>query len=239
MTCDVKRIGLIGGMSWESTAIYYRLLNEIVRERLGGLHSADIALRSVDFAPIAELQRADRWDEAGRLLGEASRELEAAGAEFVLICSNTMHAVTAEIAASCSLPMVDIVAATARAILAASHSRPLLLATRYTMELPFYAERMRQDHGIEVRVPGAGDRAVLQSIIFDELCRGIVSEGSRQKLMAMIVAAMADGADSVILGCTEICLLLDPDGLPCPGFDSTRIHALAAVDRALARDPAP
>jgi aspartate racemase len=234
----MKRIGLIGGMSWESTAVYYRLLNERIRDRLGGLHSADLVLRSVDFAGIAALQQAGRWDEAGERLAEAAADLKAAGAGFGLICTNTMHVVFDRVAAA-GLPLVDIIDVTARALLAASCRRPLLLATRYTMEHGFYSERMQQRHAIAVRVPDAAGRDAVHRIIYEELCRGIVSEPSRKRLMAIIDDALRAGADAVILGCTEICLILDPADLPCPGFDSTALHVDAAVDEALANPATP
>jgi aspartate racemase len=234
----MKRIGLIGGMSWESTAVYYRFINEAIRDRLGGLHSADIVLRSLDFAAIVALQRGDRWDDAARLLGDAASDLKAAGADFGVICTNTMHLVADEVAARSGLPLLDIVAQTGRAIAEKGCRRPLLLATRYTMEHGFYADRMRR-HGIDVRVPDEAGRAAVHGIIFDELCRGVVSNASRLNLMSLIVDAAGCGADSVILGCTEICLILDADRLPLPGFDSTRIHATAAVDRSLEATPIP
>jgi aspartate racemase len=232
----MKTIGLIGGMSWESTAVYYRLLNEAVRDRLGGLHSADILMRSVDFGAIVAMQKAGRWDLAATALGDAAAGLERAGADCVLICTNTMHLVAPEVAARISVSLVHIIDETARAIAAAGLRRPLLLATRYTMEHGFYAERMRA-HGIDVLVPEADDRALVHDVIFDELCRGVVRPESRAAVEAVIARGAAAGADSVILGCTEICLLLDPTGLMLPGFDSTAIHAAAAVDYALG--PAP
>ena len=230
----MKTIGLIGGMSWESTAIYYRLINERVRARAGGLRSAEIVLHSLDFERIVALQRADRWDEAGRVLGAAAAGLVQAGAECMLICTNTMHLVAEPVACAAGVPLIDIIAETGRALAAARRRRPLLLATRYTMEHGFYAERMRREAGIEVTVPDAADRSAVHGIIFDELCRGEIRDASRKQLFDIVDRGIAAGADSVILGCTEICLILDPDRLACPGFDSTAIHARAAVDFALA-----
>ena len=229
----MKRIGLIGGMSWESSMVYYRLINEAVRDRLGGLHSADLLLHSVDFARVAGLQQAGRWDEAARVLADAAVGLERAGAECVLICTNTMHLVAGQVAAALSVPLLHIVDATAQALVAAERRRPLLLATRYTMEQGFYADRLRAVAGLAPLVPDEAGRAALHGIIFDELCRGVVRPELRARLEGIVRQGIAAGADLVILGCTEICLILDPDGLPCPGFDSTALHARAAVTFAL------
>ena len=232
----MKTIGLIGGMSWESTLVYYRLLNEGVRARRGALHSADLLLHSLDFESVVRLQKAGRWDEAGALLGSAGAGLVRAGADCVLICTNTMHLVADAVEGASGVPLIDIIAETGRAVAAAGCRRPLLLATRYTMEHGFYAERMRAAAGIEPMVPEAEDRALVHGIIFDELCQGIMREGSRARLLEAIWRGVARGADGVILGCTEICLLLDPGSLPVPGFDSTAIHATAALDFALGAD---
>ena len=229
----MRRIGLIGGMSFESTAVYYRLANEMVRERLGGFASADILMHSVNFAEIVDLQKAGRWDLAAGRLAESARRLETAGAGCVLICTNTMHIVAPEVEAGIDIPLINVIDETARALTHRNLRRPLLLATRYTMEHGFYTERM-VSHGIEVVTPGSEDRADLHAIIFDELCAGRIEPASRARAMAMIEKAKAGGADSVILGCTEICLLLDPESLPLPGVDSTAIHVRAAVDFALA-----
>jgi aspartate racemase len=232
----MKRIGLIGGMSWESTLVYYRLLNEGVRARRGALHSADILLHSLDFESVVGLQKAGRWDAAGALLGSAGAGLVRAGADCVLICTNTMHLVSEAVERAAGVPLIDIIAETGRSIVAAGCRRPLLLATRYTMEHGFYAERMRRSAEIDVIVPAAEDRALVHGVIFDELCRGEVRDESRTRVLEVIARGVASGADSVILGCTEICLLLDPDRLAVPGFDSTRIHARAALDFALQAD---
>ena len=228
----MKTIGLIGGMSFESTAVYYRMINEAVRERLGGLHSADVLVHSVDFQSIVDLQKAGRWDTAGERLGAVAAGLEKAGAQCVLICTNTMHLVADAVQGAVEAPVLNIIDETAREILAAGKRRPLLLATRYTMEHGFYANRMK-DAGLEVMVPDEAGRALIHDVIFNELCQGKVLEDSRRRALALIETARGLGADSVILGCTEICLLLDPDALPLPGFDSTAIHARAAVDFAL------
>ena len=228
----MKTIGLIGGMSFESTAVYYRLINEMVRSHCGGLASADILLHSVNFAQIVEMQTAGRWDLATGLLAESARRLEAAGAACVLICTNTMHLIAADVANAVGIPLIHIVDETAAVLEAQGLNRPLLLATRYTMEHGFYADRMRS-LGIELLVPDEEDRRIMHDIIFGELCAGLVRDGSRERATAMIEKAKKAGADSVILGCTEICLLLDPECLPLPGIDSTTIHARAAVGFAL------
>lgn len=226
----MKTIGLIGGMSWESTAVYYRLINQAVRARLGGLHSAEIVLRSLDFEAVARLQRADRWNEAGALLARAGASLAAAGADCVLICTNTMHLVADTVAAGIDVPLLNVIDETGSALAAAGHRRPLLLATRYTMEHGFYTDRLRAGHGIDALVPEEHDRVAVHGIIFEELCQGVVLDQSRARLMQAIGRGMDAGADSVILGCTELCLLFDADALPCPGLDSTAVHAAAAVN---------
>lgn len=229
----MRTIGLIGGMSFESSAVYYRLVNEMVRERLGGLASAEVLMHSVNFADIVALQKAGRWDDAAARLADVAKRLEIAGADCVLICTNTMHLVSDEVASNISVPLIHIIDETASALKAAGSRRPLLLATRYTMEHGFYSERMTRN-GVSVMVPEAADRTTVHDVIFNELCAGIIRDSSREKLMAIIERAKASGADSVILGCTEICLILDPEALPLPGFDTTTIHAKAAVSFALA-----
>jgi len=225
----MRTIGLIGGMSFESSAVYYRLINEMVRERLGGLASAEVILHSVNFADIVALQKAGDWDAAADRLARAGEGLCAAGANCVLICTNTMHLVADQVAARLPAPLINIIDETSATLMTARRKRPLLLATRYTMEHGFYTDRMRRA-GLDPMVPDEADRTTVHSIIFDELCAGKVVDNSRDKLLAIIEKAKAAGADSVILGCTEICLILDPDTLPLPGFDSTTIHARAAVD---------
>jgi aspartate racemase len=234
----MRTIGLIGGMSWESTAVYYRLINTLVRERLGGLRSAEILMRSIDFERVVALQKAGDWDGAGTLLADVAAGLVRGGADSVLICTNTMHLVAPQVAARPGVRLIHVIDETATAIRAAGCRRPLLLATAYTMEHGFYAERMA-GNGVQTLVPDAADRATVHGVIFDELCRGIIRAESRAQFMAVIARGRAAGADSVILGCTEICLLLDPDALGCPGFDSTAIHARAAVDDALRDEAAP
>lgn len=225
----MRKIGLIGGMSFEGSAVYYRQINEAVRARLGDLHSAEMMLYSVDFQKIVDKQKAGDWQGAGDYLADVGRRLEAAGAEAVLICAVTMHLVAPQVETALSVPFLHIVDATAARLKAAGHRRPLLLATRYTMENGFYPARMAQ-HGIEVMVPDAEGRTLTHDIIFNELCAGKVLETSRAALIALVDQARQQGADSVIFGCTEICLILEVDKLPLPGFDSTAIHVDAAVD---------
>jgi aspartate racemase len=228
----MKTIGLIGGMSWESTAVYYRHINQQVRRLRGGLASADIALRSLDFTEVVALQQAGRWDLAGTLLGKVGAGLAKAGADCILICTNTMHLVAEPVAAMVGVPLIDIITETAAALRADGRRRPLLLATRYTMEHGFYTDRMRA-LGLDVMVPDATGRQVVHDVIFNELCQGTVRDASRAAYLDIVKNARAAGADSVILGCTEIGLLLDPSRLPLPGYDSTTIHADAAVRFAL------
>lgn len=228
------RIGLIGGMSWESTAEYYRLINREVAARLGGLHSARILLASVDFAEIEAMQTQGRWDDAGAALASEAAALEAGGADLVLICTNTMHKVADAVQAAISIPLLHLADATATAVRAAGLRRIGLLGTAFTMEQDFYRGRLER-HGLEVIVPGADDRADVHRIIYDELCLGVIREDSRRRYGEVVDALVAAGAQGVILGCTEIELLLDPDGdAPVPLFATSRIHAVAAVDAALA-----
>ncbi len=229
----MRTIGLIGGMSFESTAIYYKMINEMVRDALGPSHSARVLMHSVDFADIIACQKADRWDDAAAMLSNSAAILEKAGADSMLICTNTMHLVADQVQAAISAPLINIITETAGALNKARARRPLLLATRYTMEHGFYHDRMAKA-GIDLMVPSKEDRQIVHDIIFNELCQGEINTNSRQSLLAIVETAKAEGADSVILGCTEICLILDPKSLPLPGFDSTAIHARAAVAHALA-----
>ena len=228
----MKRIGLIGGMSWESTALYYQLLNQGVAERLGGLHSADLLLASVDFADIARLQAEDRWDEAGEVLAAHARTLQAAGAQLLVLCTNTMHKVAPAIEAAVDIPLLNIIDVTAHAAARAGLTHLALLGTAFTMEQSFYTDRLTS-HGLTVSVPDAEARAEVHRIIFDELCRGIVTDASRQHYRRIIDKLVADGADGVILGCTEIELLIDQADSPVPVLATTALHASAAIDAAL------
>jgi aspartate racemase len=233
----MKTIGLIGGMSWESTAVYYRRLNEQVRKLCGGLHSAQIVTRSVDFESIVAMQTSDDWDGAAGVLQKIARELEAAGADCVLICTNTMHKLADAVQAAIRIPLLNIIDICAHEMKAAGVRRPLLLATRYTMEHDFYRKRMSGRHGLETIVPEADDRAAVHDIISSELCCGITRESSRRRYMDVIGRGRSAGADSVILGCTEIGLLIQPEKIDLPAFDSTLLHADAAVDFALGDGP--
>lgn len=226
-----KTLGLLGGMSWESTLVYYRLLNQGVAARRGGLHSAPLRLASVDFAEIAALQREGAWERAGLLLGRAGAGLRAAGAEALLIATNTMHKVADTVARESGLPLLHIGDATGAALRAAGCRRAGLLGTRFTMEDGFLARHLAERHGVEVTAPGEADRAEMHRIIFDELCRGQRHAASAQRIARMMEALAARGCDSVILGCTEISLLIDPaaPGWPLPLFDTTALHAAAAV----------
>ncbi|MER6299294.1 aspartate/glutamate racemase family protein [Kitasatospora sp. NPDC001539] len=228
----MRTLGLIGGMSWESTAEYYRLLNELTRDRLGGLHSARLVLHSVDFAEIERLQTAGRWEEAGSVLARAARSLEAAGADLLLICTNTMHKVADQVAAAVSVPLLHLADATAQAVRAAGVRRVGLLGTAFTMEQDFYRGRLAS-HGLEVLVPEEDARALVHRVIYEELCVGIVREESRAAYRRVIGDLVAAGAEGVILGCTEIELLVRPEDSPVAVFPTTRLHAEAAVAAAL------
>jgi aspartate racemase len=230
----MQTIGLIGGMSWESTLPYYRHVNEATRERLGGLHSAQVVLVSVDFHEIERLQHAGDWVAAGARLADAARALQSAGADFMVLCTNTMHKVAPAIEAAVGIPLLHIADATAEAIRADGVRRVGLLGTRFTMEQAFYRERLEQRHGIEVIVPDAADRDVVHRVIYDELCAGKVLEASRAEYRRIIAALVAAGAQAVILGCTEIGLLVGATDAEVPLYDTTHLHALAAVERALA-----
>ena len=228
----MRRIGLLGGMSWESTALYYRLLNEDVRERLGGFHSARVVLASVDFAEVERMQAAGDWAAAGRLLAEEARLLQAAGAECVVLCTNTMHKVADAIEAAVDVPLVHLADVTARAVRAAGLDRVALLGTRFTMEQPFYADRLRS-HDLDVLVPEPDDMALVHEVIYGELVHGVVREESRAAYVEVVRRLVARGAQGVVLGCTEIELLVGPDDVPVPVFATTALHARAAVDLAL------
>ncbi len=229
----MRRIGLLGGMSWESTAVYYRFVNEAVRDRLGGLHSADCLVRSVDFAGIEALQRAGDWDEAGRVLAAEARALQDAGAELLVLCTNTMHKVAGALTAAVDVPLVHIADATAEAVRAAGLRTVGLLATAYTMEQDFYVGHLRERHGLEVLVPDAAGRRTVHDVIYGELCVGIVRDDSREAYRRVMGALAARGAEGILLGCTEIDLLVGPRDAPVPVFDTTRLHAERAVELAL------
>ena len=229
----MKRIGLLGGMSWESTAEYYRLINQLVAERLGGLHSADCLLRSVDFAEIEALQREGLWSEAGERLAREAQQLEAAGAELLVLCTNTMHKVAAEIEIAITIPFVHIADTTAAAVRGDGLNRVGLLATGYTMEQDFYVGRLRMEHSLDVLVPERADRKIVHDVIYDELCLGVIKDGSRDEYRRIIGTLVDRGAQAILLGCTEIDLLISAEDAPVPVYDTTRLHAERAVELSL------
>jgi aspartate racemase len=229
----MRTIGLLGGMSWESTAIYYELLNERVRERLGGLHSARVLLLSVDFAEVEELQSSGRWDEAGELLAAEARRLEAGGADLLVLCTNTMHKVSDSIEEAVSIPLVHLGDTTAAAVRAAGLTTVGLLGTGFTMSQDFYRDRL-ESHGLRVLVPSGEDQELVHRVIYDELCLGVVSDESRATYVEVVGRLVDQGAEGVILGCTEIEMLIGPDDVDVPSFPTTRIHVEAALAAALA-----
>lgn len=228
-------IGLIGGMSWESTAVYYRLLNEGVRTRRGGLHSADVLLHSLDFSPIAEMQARGDWDAAGDVLADSALRLERAGVGCIVLCTNTMHKLADRITAATRVPFLHLADVTAKAVRATTSRRPLLLATRFTMEQRFYLGRLAA-FGVEAVVPGEDEREEVHRIIYEELCRGRIEPDSKARYLSIIAEAAAQGADGVILGCTEIGLLISQADTALPVFDTTALHVEAALDFALAAE---
>lgn len=229
----MKTIGLIGGMSWESTVTYYQAINEYVRETLGGLHSAKLLMYSVDFAEIERCQSAGEWEKSGDILADAAKRLESAGADFILICTNTMHKVAPQVQQPLDIPILHIADAAADALMKSGIRKTALLGTKYTMTQDFYKGRLTE-HGIDVAVPNAQEIEEVNRVIYEELCLGIISEASRTKLKDIIARLKAeDGAQAVILGCTEIGLLIRAEDSALPVFDTTLIHARAAVQKAL------
>jgi aspartate racemase len=230
----MKTIGLIGGMSWESSLEYYRIINETVRERLGGLHSAKCLLVSVDFAEIEVLQREGRWEEATQVMIAAARQIQAGGADFILICTNTMHKMAEEVQRYLDIPLLHIVDPTAERIKAQGLHKIGLLGTRFTMEEAFYKGRLVDSYGLDVLTPEPADRQIVHTVIYDELCLGKIEPSSRAQYRRIMRQLAQQGAQGIILGCTEISLLVNSDDTHLPLFDTTRIHAEAAVDMALA-----
>jgi len=230
----MKTIGLIGGMSWESSAEYYRLINQGMKSRLGGHRNARSIMATVCFEEIKQLQHEGRWDELGQQMQQAARQVVAGGADFVVLCTNTMHRVAPAIEAVLEGPFLHIVDPTAEALRQAGIQRVGLLGTRFTMEQDFYRQRMEDRHGIKVLVPEVAERDIVHDVIYDELCHGIVRDGSRAAYQQIIAALQAEGAQGVILGCTEIMLLIGPQDSTLPVFDTTALHAMAAVDMAIA-----
>ncbi len=230
----MKTIGLIGGMSWESTVPYYRQINQSVKERLGGLHSAKIILYSVDFHEIERLQHAGDWAAAGAMLAKIARSLELAGADLLVLCTNTMHKVADDIERAVSIPLLHIADPTAVRIKQAGHAVVGLLGTRFTMEQDFYSGRLAERHGLRVITPPEADRDIVHRVIYEELCRGVVSADSRGEYQRIMAGLVGEGAEAIILGCTEISMLVAPEHATVPLFDTTAIHAFAAAERAVA-----
>jgi aspartate racemase len=231
----MKKIGLIGGMSWESSIEYYRIINQQVREALGGVHSARSVMVSVDFGEIEKLQAAGDWKEATQIMIQCAREVEGAGADFVLICTNTMHLMADEVEAAIDIPLLHIADATARAVQEAGLKSVGLLGTRFTMEKDFYRGRLETEHGLQVVIPNEVERVLVHNIIYDELVKGKIFEKSQKNYLSVIRSLMDAGAEGIILGCTEIGLLVKSEDVTLPVFDTMEIHAHAAVDAALGR----
>jgi aspartate racemase len=229
----LKIIGLIGGMSWESTVQYYVLINKTINKRLGGLHSAKIVLYSVDFDEVERLMRAGEWEAAGLILADAARALEAAGAAFLVMCTNTLHKIAPTIEAAVTIPLLHIGDSTAAEVKRAGHTTVGLLGTRFTMEDSFYRDRLSERHGFRVLVPDSRDQETVHRIIFDELCLGMINDNSRNEYRAVMARLASQGAQAIILGCTEISLLVDQQDSTVPLFDTTAIHAHAAAAEAL------
>ena len=229
----MKTIGMIGGMSWESSAQYYRIINQGVRAALGGLHSARSLLLSVDFSEIADLQHADDWSQLRDVLVAAAQALERGGADCVMICTNTLHVLADAVAGAVAIPLLHIVDPTAAALIAAGFTRIGLLGTAFTMEQEFYTGRVRDDYGLDVRVPDAADRAIVHRVIYDELVQGQITAASRRAVAEIMARLVADGAQAIVLGCTELMLLVQAQDCTVPLFDTTLLHAEAAVNFAL------
>ncbi|MNH65416.1 putative amino-acid racemase [compost metagenome] len=228
----MKTIGLLGGMSWESTALYYQQINKMVHGKLGKLHSAKVIINSVDFEEIAALQAKGLWQEAGAYLAEQALNLEKAGADCILVCTNTMHKIAPQIEDAITVPFIHIADATAKEIVSQNIGKVALLGTAFTMEQDFYKARL-QDHGIDVIIPNEADRKIVHRIIYEELCLGVINPDSRQKYETIVETLIADGAEGIILGCTEICMLIGELKFSVPLFDTTAIHAKEAVSFSL------
>ena len=230
----MKKIGLLGGMSWQSSLAYYRIINELFQQRLGGLHSAPIILYSVDFDEIARCQRTGQWDQAALVLTDAARNIEKAGADLLLICANTMHKVAEEVEAAVSIPLLHIADAAAETVRSGGLATIGLLGTKFTMEQDFYIDRL-QRFGLNVLVPNESNRDAVHRIIYEELCRGIILEESKDMYKKIIRELIDEGAEGIVLGCTEISLLIKPEDVSIPLFDTAYLHALHAVEKALAK----
>lgn len=229
----MKTIGLLGGMSWQSTITYYRAINQIVRQKLGGQHSAKVIVNSVDFDEIVKLQNDDRWDELAEILIDATKSLEHAGAELLIICANTMHIVEPQISKACSIEIVHIADATADAVKRSGIKCIGLLGTKFTMEQEFYKGRLENKHGLSVIIPNETDRKIVHKVIYNELCYGDVLDSSRNEFKRIMANLAMEGAEGIILGCTEFGLLIQQDDIGLPIFDTTLIHAASAVEKAL------
>ena len=229
----MKTIGLIGGMSWESSSEYYRIINKTVKERLGGLHSASCIMYSADFEEIGSLQHQGKWEELTRLMIDYAQKLEGAGADFIVICTNTMHKMAEEVENSVDIPLLHIADATAERIMERGLTRLGLLGTNFTMEEDFYKKRLKEKYNMDVIIPPQNDRRIIDSVIYNELCLGIVERSSKEKFKEIIKRLASNGADGVILGCTEIPLLIGQDDVEIPLFDTTTIHSKSAVEFAL------
>ena len=229
----MKTIGLIGGMSWQSTSLYYSAINEGVKQSLGGLHSAKVCLYSVDFHEIEQLQHAGKWAQTAAILAQAAQAVESGGADLFLICTNTMHKVSTEVEAAVNIPLLHIADATAKQLLADRMTTVGLLGTAFTMQQDFYKGRLSQDFGIQVLVPSEAQQAMVHEVIYQELCLGIINPASKQKYLAVLQDLFNQGAQAVILGCTEITLLVQQTDTPIPLYDTTAIHAQSAVEAAL------
>lgn len=229
----MKTIGLIGGMSWESTAHYYQIINREVKARLGGLHSGKVCLYSVDFAEIETLQHQGRWDDTAIILAQAAKSVEAGGADFILICTNTMHKVADQIQQVVNVPLIHIADTTAEKLVSDGIKKVGLLGTRFTMEQDFYKQRLIDKFGVDVFVPGSDDQTIIHNVIYNELCKGEVRDDSRQHYLTIIEKLVEQGAEAVILGCTEIAMLVEPHHTDVKLYDTTEIHAEAAVEKAL------
>lgn len=229
-----RTLGLIGGMSWQSTVSYYRQINEYIERRLGGLHSAQLALISVDFHAIEQQQASGDWQGAGETLADAARALQSAGAEAIVLCTNTMHRVADAIERATPLPLLHIVEPTAQRLIADGHRCVGLIGTRFTMQHGFYIDRLSRRHGLSVRTPDAGQQAQVHRVIYDELCRGLIRPESRETYRQVLASLVDQGASAIILGCTEIALLVNQDDCSVPLYDTTALHAQAAAEWSMA-----
>lgn len=232
----MRTIGLLGGMSWESTVSYYRIINETVKEALGGLHSARIVLVSVDFEPIERMQHADEWEETAKILTAEARSVERGGAQCLVLCTNTMHKVATEIQKAIDIPLLHIATAAGRAVMSAGLAKVGLLGTKFTMEETFYRQQLENDHALDVVIPTEPDRNTVHRIIYDELCLGIIHESSREAFNQVLASLVGSGAEGVILGCTEISMLVRHEDSAVPLFDTAELHAKYAARWALQED---